>query len=79
MRLLKLALVLGCASTLAGCLSSTDYPYPVAGDPVNPTPARGYRVQCSSTPWIPNLFADDFRTHCRQIIAPASDVVVANG
>lgn len=79
MRLLKLALVLGGACALGGCLTSTDDPYPMTGDPVNPTPGRGYKVQCNTSPWIPNLFADDLRTHCRQIIAPAADAVVAKG
>ena len=79
MRFLKLVLVLAASSALAGCVSSTDYAYPVTGDPVNPTPARGYKVQCQSVPTIPNLFGDDHITGCQQIIAPASAVIVAKG
>ncbi|NNM72271.1 hypothetical protein [Enterovirga aerilata] len=79
MPILKLAPVLAAAGLLAGCVSSTDYAYPVTGDPVNPTPVPGYRVQCDSVPTVPNLFGDDHVTGCRQIIGPASDVVVAKG
>ena len=79
MRILKLVLILAAAGALAGCVSSTDYAYPVTGDPVNPTPARGYKVQCQSVPMIPNLFGDDHITGCQQIIAPASTVIVAKG
>ena len=79
MRILKLVLVLAGASALAGCVSSTDYAYPVTGDPVNPTPARGYKVQCQTVPTIPNMFGDDHETGCQQIIPPASAVIVAKG
>jgi hypothetical protein len=79
MPMLKLLAVLAAAGALAGCVSSTDYAYPVTGDPVNPTPARGYRVQCRSVPTIPNLFGDDHVTGCRQIIGPARDVIVVKG
>ncbi|MBM0205245.1 hypothetical protein JNW90_21025 [Micromonospora sp. STR1s_5] len=79
MPILKLVAVLATAGALAGCVASTDYAYPVTGDPVNPTPARGYRVQCQSVPTIPNLFADDFNTGCQQIIGPARAVIVAKG
>lgn len=79
MRLLKLVFALAASGSLAGCVASTDYPYPVTGNPVNPTPVRGYKVQCQSVPTIPNLFGDDFNTGCQQIIAPAEDVLVAKG
>ena len=77
MRFLKLVLVLAGVGALAGCISSTDYAYPLTGDPVNPTPGRGYKVRCESTPTIPNLFGDDHNTDCQQIIVPASTVIVA--
>ena len=79
MPMLKLLAVMAAASALAGCISSTDYAYPVTGDPVNPTPARGYKVRCESARTIPNLFGDDHVTGCQQLFGPARDVVVAKG
>jgi hypothetical protein len=79
MRILKLVLVLASAGALAGCISSNDYAYPLTGDPVNPTPPRGYKVRCHSTPTIQNLFGDDHITDCQGLIAPGSTVIVAKG
>jgi hypothetical protein len=79
MPILKLLAACLAAGALAGCVASTDYAYPVTGDPVNPTPARGYRVRCQSVPTIPNLFGDDHVTGCQQLIGPARDVIVAKG
>ena len=79
MKPLKILAVLAAAGGLAGCVSSTDYAYPVVGDPVNPAPAPGYRVRCQTVPTIPNLFGDDQVTGCQQLIGPARDVIVAKG
>jgi hypothetical protein len=79
MRFLKLVPVLVAAGALGGCVSSTDIAYPLTGDPVNPTPPRGYKVQCHTSPTFPNLFGDDHMTDCRGLIAPASAVIVAKG
>jgi hypothetical protein len=73
---LTLVVLMGAACALGGCVTSTDYPYPVAGNPVNPAPVRGYRVVCESVPTIPNFFGADFITGCEQIIPPSTTVVV---
>jgi hypothetical protein len=79
MQFLKLVSAMALAGALAGCVSSTDDPYPVTGDRVNPTPARGYKVRCETVPKIPNLFGDTHVTGCEQLIGPTRSAIVAKG
>lgn len=70
-----------CAA-VGGCAvfpSSTDAAYPVFGNPVNPTPLAGYRIQCDSVPAPTNALFDDYNTGCRQLIVPAEAVVEVRG
>jgi hypothetical protein len=58
---------------LGGCIGlRTDDPYPVSGNPVNPTPVAGYVVRCQSEPSPFHFVFNDFLTACQQEIAPAS-------
>ena len=69
-------------AALSGCAAypvSTDDPYPVYGNPVNPTPAPGYRVECRTVPGIAYPLFNDFYSGCRQIIGPDGRVIVTKG
>ena len=71
--------VAGLAVATAGCAVSpltTDAAYPVYGNPVNPTPAPGYRVPCRSAPDLGYPLFDNFTTACSQVIAPDHTSVV---
>ena len=62
---------------LGGCLSpQTADPYPAYGNAVNPTPARGYHVECHSAPTFSNFLTNDYKTGCVQIIPPIPERVV---
>ena len=69
---------LGCA--LSGCAGivpgMTDAAYPVYGNPVNPTPAAGYRVECVSVPTFVYPLSRTFVSGCRQELAPTYERVV---
>lgn len=78
--LARLTLVAGLSGTLGGCLNlATADPYPVYGNPVNPTPVRGYRLECESQPSPFNFIFNDYLSGCRQVIDPAALVVRAKG
>lgn len=82
--LFRLLVVAGLAAAAAGCAISpltSDDPYPVYGNPVNPTPAPGYRVVCRSAPDLGYPLFDNFTTACRQVIVPRyrGDVVTTKG
>lgn len=68
------------AVATAGCAVSpltTDAAYPVYGNPVNPSPAPGYRVACRSAPDLGYPLFDNFTTACSQFIVPEHrDVVI---
>ncbi|TDR94810.1 hypothetical protein [Enterovirga rhinocerotis] len=66
LRALTIALL---SAAVAGCSGSS---YPVYGNPVNPTPAPGYRVVCDT--WrVPSHAA------CSQYVVPAEAVVRTRG
>lgn len=65
-RPVRVALILLAASPLGGCLATGD-PYPVAGNPVNPTPVGRYRVECSTSPSALAFVSGDRLTACRQV------------
>lgn len=76
------ALVAGACVALGGCALTppmTGHPYPVYGNPVNPTPAPGYRVICTSTPGATYLFDQNFGSSCYQVILPAEVVISTRG
>lgn len=78
-RLIRGFALAGTALALGGCAISpftTDAPYPVHGNPVNPTPAHGYRVVCRSAPEIGYPLTGSFTTACRQVIVPGRETVV---
>jgi hypothetical protein len=63
------------ALALAGCNTSTDYAYRVPAGP-NPPPPPGYRVECTSVPAIGNWLTNEYKTGCRQIMAPVEEHVL---
>lgn len=72
------------AAGTAGCAVSPltiSRPYPVTGNPVNPTPTPEYRVVCSTGYGPTILFFSARTTHCSQEYAPAvaRDVVSVRG
>lgn len=76
------ALALGACAALGGCALSppmTGQAYPVYGNPVNPTPAPGYRVICTTTPAATYLFDQNFGASCYQEIAPVEAVISTRG
>ena len=78
--LARLFLVAGLSGALGGCLNiATADPYPVYGNPVSPTPVRGYRLECESQRSPTYWLTSDFLTGCRQVIDPAAPVVRARG
>lgn len=71
--------VAACAAGLGGCALSppmTGHPYPVYGNPVNPTPAPGYRVICTAVPGATYLFDQNFGSSCYQVV-PTTDVIIS--
>lgn len=61
------------AGTTAGCAVSpftVSRPYPVSGNPVNPTPAPGYSVVCGTGGGVDFLLFPVRTAHCEQVIAP---------
>jgi hypothetical protein len=71
-----LGLALSAATiAVAGCTTSTDYAYRVPAGP-NPPPPSGYRVECTSVPAIGNWITNEYKTGCRQIMAPVDQNVV---
>lgn len=78
--LTRLALVTCISGALGGCLNlATADPYPVYGNPVNPTPVRGYRLECESRASPTNFIFNDYLSGCRQVIDPVGSVVRARG
>lgn len=78
--LARLTLAAGLAGALGGCLNiATADPYPVYGNPVNPTPVRGYRLECESQPSPAYWLTSDVLTGCRQVIDPSAAIVRAKG
>lgn len=72
-------LVAAAAASLVGCAvvpASTDAPYPVSGNPVNPTPVAAYRVECTTVPAATYWLLTDFATGCRQVLVPSDTRVV---
>ena len=74
--LVRLAIAGMLAAGTAGCAVSpltVSRPYPVHGNPVNPTPAPGYRVVCSTGEGLDFLLFPVRTGHCEQVIvAPAA-------
>lgn len=78
--LARLTLVACLSGALGGCLNiATADPYPLYGNPVNPTPVRGYRLECRSEPSPAYWLTSDVLTDCRQVIDPAAPVLRAKG
>ncbi len=78
---LRWLIVAALSASTAGCsgIALTDVQYPVYGNPVNPTPAPGYRVECSTVHGVDFLLLPGAFSACRQIIVPAEVVVTARG
>ncbi|WP_375461193.1 hypothetical protein [uncultured Enterovirga sp.] len=77
--LVRWGAAVGVAIAMSGCSVSpftTDSDYPVYGNPVNPTPVHGYRVECTSVPDLGYPLFDNFTTACRQVIVPGHRRVV---
>lgn len=75
--LARLLLITAAAGGLAGCLApQTADPYPAYGNAVNPTPARGYRVECRSAPTPFYFLFNDYKTGCVQVIPPVPNQVL---
>lgn len=74
--LVRLAIASLLAAGVAGCAVSpltVSRPYPVRGNPVNPTPAPGYRVVCGTGQGLDFLIFPVRIGHCEQVIvAPAA-------
>lgn len=67
------------AAACAGCtVSPFTYSgnYPVYDNPVNPTPAPGYRVVCGTGYGIGILAFPSRTAHCTQIMVPVEERVV---
>lgn len=76
---MRWVLLAAAAASLGGCAAfplSGDDPYPVYGNPVNPTPAPGYRVRCNTVPGIANVLFDDYYSGCHSYIGPDGQLVV---
>jgi hypothetical protein len=70
---LRLLMVTGLAAGAAGCTVhplTFSGPYPVAGNPVNPTPTPAYRVVCSTGYGLGVLMFPSRTGYCRQELAP---------
>ncbi|MBV9076055.1 MAG: hypothetical protein JO048_01040 [Methylobacteriaceae bacterium] len=67
----------GACLSLGGCLGlQTDDPYPVSGNPVNPTPVPGYAVQCQSEPSPFSFAFNDYLTACQQVYKGRQERVI---
>lgn len=80
--LARLTIVTILAAGAAGCAVNPltfSRPYPVYGNPVNPTPAPEYRVHCGTGQGIGLLGLPERIGHCVQDVGPARDVVSARG
>ena len=80
--LARLTIVTILAAGAAGCAVSpltVSRPYPVYGNPVNPTPAPTYRVLCGTGQGLGVLNFPARIGHCVQDVGPAADVVSARG
>lgn len=78
--LLRLTFVTILAATAAGCAVSPltrSRPYPVYGNPVNPTPAPDYRVICGTGQGLDFLIFPARIGHCVQDVGPP--VIAARG
>lgn len=66
------------AAATGGCAVgwTSNNPYPTYGNPVNPTPVAGYRVECATVEQLGYPLFDNFTTSCDQVIAPAYRSVV---
>lgn len=74
--MLVAAAVSGCAAFPGGTFDA----YPVSGNPVSPTPAPDYRVQCQTVVYGPNILVFGGTTAiCRQMILPPEAVISVRG
>lgn len=74
--LLVAAAMSGCAVFPSGSFDA----YSVYGNPVSPTPAPGYRVQCQTVVVGPSfLLINGTTAFCRQVVSPPGDVVSVRG
>ncbi|HMO28694.1 hypothetical protein [Enterovirga sp.] len=71
------------AAGTAGCAVSpatVSRPYPVSGNPVNPTPAPDYRVVCSTGQGLDTLIFPARIGYCEQVITPpAAEAIRVRG
>ena len=71
------------AAAVSGCAvfpSGTHDAYSVYGNPVSPTPAPGYRVQCQTLVYGPTfLLFNGVTAVCQQVIPPPNAVVSVRG
>ena len=80
--LFRLTIATMLAATTAGCAVSPftrSPPYPVYGNPVNPTPAPGYRVICGTGQGLDVLHFPARIGHCVPDVAPPAEVIAARG
>lgn len=80
--LARLTIVTMLAAGTAGCAVSpltVSRPYPVYGNPVNPTPTPNYRVLCGTGQGLGVLMFPARTGYCVQDIGPAQEVVTARG